>query len=83
MRKDIGNHVCGECEYAASYKGDLKKHIKRHHVCGECGYIATQKKDLKSHRKYVHNKGDKQACLAVGKKSNDNSVHTKYIERKI
>ena len=69
VHRNIRNHVCGECGYAASEKGTLKQHIKavhekiKKHVCGECGYAAAKKDTLKSHMISIHKmSGNKLKC---------------------
>ena len=50
---------CGQCNYKATQKGDLLRHVKSIHEgvkypCGQCDYKATQKKHLLRHIKSIH-----------------------------
>ena len=45
-----------QCDYQATKKGDLKRHIESihegvHYTCDQCEYKATQKGDLRKHVK--------------------------------
>ena len=47
-------YACDQCEYQASWQGNLKKHIDLKHegvkyACDQCDYQATQKGSLKAH----------------------------------
>ena len=50
---------CDQCDYKATQKGDLLKHIKSLHEgvkipCGQCDYKATEKGHLLRHVKSKH-----------------------------
>ena len=57
---------CPQCEYKASEKGSLKKHIKSIHEgqkfpCPHCEYKAAAKRSLPAHIKSIH-EGQKFQC---------------------
>ena len=47
---------CNQCDYASSYPGNLKKHLKTHsgeksNKCNQCDYASIQASSLKTHLK--------------------------------
>ena len=57
---------CPECEYHASYKGDIKKHQQSVHMglkirCPEFKYETSWKSALVTHKKFIH-MGQKFKC---------------------
>ena len=60
------NFPCPECEYKATWKGNLQTHIKSIHKgitfpCSECDYKATDKSNLQRHIRTIH-KGETFPC---------------------
>merc|ERR1739842_187571 len=51
------SYACNQCEYKATWKTALKRHIAPVHInyyCDRCGYKATRIGDIKMHMKTVH-----------------------------
>ena len=79
------SYVCNQCQYKATQKGDLKKHILAVHevvryCCGECDSTFVWHRDLKKHIQSVHDevrydcsqceyKGTQQSYLVTQKQS--------------
>ena len=60
-RKKIysGKYKCSDCDYKASYKSGLQKHIESIHLgikypCTLCEYQDTENGHLRSHMKRIH-----------------------------
>ena len=59
---DIVQHIkfpCEQCDYKATFKGNLLTHIKSTHEgvkfpCEHCDYKATEKGSLSKHIKSIH-----------------------------
>jgi hypothetical protein len=56
-------HLCGDCDYKAKRKSNLKKHRASIHnenvvwqYCKDCDFKAKQKSSLNEHRAAIHNK---------------------------
>ena len=56
-------HLCGDCDYKAKHKRDLKTHRAAIHnenvtwnYCKDCDFKAKQKSNLNSHCAFIHNK---------------------------
>ena len=60
MHDKLKDHVCEECGYAASEKGDLKKHRDAVHntgekfKCGLCPYESSWKRHVAKHMRDKH-----------------------------
>ena len=58
--------VCNQCEYQATFKGNLTKHIQSQHyglkyVCDQCDNLYTDTNTLRKHIQSVH-EGVKYGC---------------------
>ena len=58
VKKTGGSKKCNQCEYASSWAGNLRRHLKKHsgeksNKCNQCAYASTDvgnlRKRLKTH----------------------------------
>ena len=59
MKSEGVKFQCGQCEYKATWKHHLLRHIKSIHegvkfLCDQCDFKATQKGHLLAHIKSIH-----------------------------
>ena len=56
MKNKEKSHKCNQCEYASTYAGNLKSHLKSHtgeksNKCNQCDYASSRADDLIKHLK--------------------------------
>lgn len=79
-------HPCGQCNYRATQKFDLKRHIRSIHLgerypCDQCTYKATLTYNLKEHIKTIH-EGKRYTCGMCDYNGADRSGLRKHKLRK-
>ena len=79
-------HPCGQCNYRAIQKFDLKRHIRSIHLgerypCNQCTYKATLTYNLKEHIKSIH-EGKQYTCGMCDYNGVDRSGLRKHKLRK-
>ena len=81
---DAGKFICEHCDYKASQKGTLLRHIKSRHEgvkypCGQCGYKASTKSNLLQHIKSIH-EGVKFPCEHCDYKATERGTLKKHMK---
>ena len=92
VHKKARDFLCSECDYASSYKSDLKKHKESVHggsdkkyKCDHCPYQTHERRNLRNHIKGVHEKVRDHVCgecgyassLKSGLKRHEETMHGK------
>ena len=69
----LRNHVCDECEFAASQKSNLRRHKEEVHSvgdkkfkCAQCPYQTTLRGSLQVHIEGMHDNIRKYVCEDCG-----------------
>ena len=80
------NYPCDQCEYEATQKGHLKRHIEYKHdfvkvkyPCSECQYQSNSNSGLKRHRQNIH-EGVKYPCNQCQYEATDRRNLQRHVE---
>ena len=83
MHDKARDYPCEQCDYKASQKSALKRHVKTIHekrkdfACGQCDFKTTRVSYLKSHVQFAHNRASQEGVLQTDIKRGTKSRDTK------
>ena len=65
----IKSHKCNQCDYASSWAGHLRRHLKMHsgekpNKCNQCDFASSQAADLRRHFK-MHSGEKANKCVTL------------------